>query len=184
MLEVWYRDQGVQQLHAGLVARDGKGVLFIGQSGSGKSTCTLACALDGFDYLGDDHNGLEMTGDGRCIGHSFYNAARIGPKHLEHFPELRPYEVPPHNEYDHKSLVWMTQAVAGRVTRTCEIVAVVMPRIVPQGPTRFRRGSKVQTLLAAGAEFAQGADRRRSGGLRQPDGIHSEDAMLRARVRS
>ncbi len=148
MLEVWYRDHGVQQLHGGLVARDGKGVLFIGQSGSGKTTCTLACALDGFDYLGDDHNGLEITRDGRCIGHSFYNAARIGPKHLEHFPELRPYEMPPHNDYDHKSLVWTTQAVAGRVARTCDIVAVVMPRIVPEGPARFRRSSRVQTLLA------------------------------------
>jgi hypothetical protein len=147
MLEVWYRDQGVQQLHAGLVSRDGKGVLFIGQSGSGKSTCTLACALDGFDYLGDDHNGLQMTDDGRCIGHSFYNAARIGPGHLEHFPQLRAHEVPPHNQYDQKSLVWMTQ-VTGRVARKCDIVAVAMPRIVPGGATRFRRASKVQTLIA------------------------------------
>ncbi len=148
MLEVWYRDQGVQQLHAGLVAREGKGVLFIGPSGSGKSTCTLACALDGFDYLGDDHIGLEMSEDGRCIGHSFYNAARIGPRHLEHFPELRPHEVPPHSEYDHKSLVWMTQVSPGRVARQCEIRAIIMPRIVSTGPTRFRRASKVQALLA------------------------------------
>jgi hypothetical protein len=147
MLEVWYRDQGVQQLHAGLVARNGKGVLFIGQSGSGKSTCTLACALDGFDYLGDDHNGLQMTQDGRCVGYSFYNAARIGPGHLAHFPELQVHEVPPHNEYDHKSLVWMTQ-VTGRVAMKCDIVAVVTPRIVSGGQTRFRRASKVQTLIA------------------------------------
>jgi glycosyl transferase family 2 len=147
-LELWYRDQGVQQLHAGLVARDGRGVLFIGPSGSGKSTCTLACALDGFDYLGDDHNGLQMTRDGRCIGHSFYNAARIGVGHLANFPELRAYEVPPHNQYDHKSLVFMTHVRPGHVASTCEIVAVVMPRIVPDGPTRFRRASKVQTLIA------------------------------------
>lgn len=146
-LEVWYRDQGVQQLHAGLVSINGKGVLFIGQSGSGKSTCTLACALDGFDYLGDDHNGLQMTQDGRCIGYSFYNAARIGAGHLTHFPELRAHEVPPHNVYDHKSLVFMTQ-VTGRVAKECEIVAVIMPRIVPGGQTRFRRASKVQTLIA------------------------------------
>lgn len=146
-LEVWYRDQGVQQLHAGLVSLNGKGVLFIGQSGSGKSTCTLACALDGFDYLGDDHNGLQMTQDGRCIGHSFYNAARIGPGHLQHFPALRAHEIPPHNQYDHKSLVFMTQAT-DRVASACEIVAVIMPRIVPAGQTKFRRVSKVQTLIA------------------------------------
>jgi glycosyltransferase involved in cell wall biosynthesis len=146
-LEVWYRDQGVQQLHAGLVSLNGKGVLFIGKSGSGKSTCTLACALDGFDYLGDDHNGLQMTADGRCIGHSFYNAARIGPGHLHHFPELRQHEIPPHNAYDHKSMVFMTD-VTGRVASTCDIVAVIMPQISRQDQTRFRRASKVQTLIA------------------------------------
>jgi Glycosyl transferase family 2 len=148
MLEVWYRDHGVQQLHAGCVARRGTGVLFIGPSGSGKSTCTLACALDGFDYLGDDHNGMQLTPDGRCLGHSFYNAARIGPTHLQAFPELRPHEVAPHNEHDHKSLVWMTQVCPGRVATTCEIRAVIMPRIVSRGPTRFRPASKVQTLVA------------------------------------
>jgi hypothetical protein len=148
MLEVWYRDQGVQQLHAGLVARRGEGVLFVGKSGSGKSTCALACALEGFDYLGDDHTGMQLTPTGRCIGHSFYNAARIGPTHLQHFPELRPHEVPPHNERDQKSLVWMTEVCPGRVASTCEIRAVIMPRIVPQGPTRFRPASKVQTLIA------------------------------------
>jgi hypothetical protein len=88
-----------------------------------------------------------MTHDGRCIGHSFYNAARIGPGHLNHFPELRAHELPPHNQYDHKSLVFMTQAT-GRVASMCEIVAVVMPRIVAGGQTRFRRASKVQTLIA------------------------------------
>ena len=54
----------------------------------------------------------------------------------------------PHNEHDHKSLVWMTQACPGRVATTCEIRAVIMPRIVPAGPTRFRHASRVQTLLA------------------------------------
>ena len=147
MLEMWYRDQAVQQLHAGLVAHNGKGVLFIGKSGAGKSTCTIACALDGFDYLGDDHNGLQMTPDGHCIGHSFYNAARIGPGHLAHFPELRAHQVRPHSEYDEKSLVWMTQVRPGNVARSCQIVAVVMPRIA-SGPTRSCRASKVQTLIA------------------------------------
>ena len=126
----------------------GKGVLFIGASGSGKSTCTLACAMDGFDYLGDDHNGMQLTPDGRCLGHSFYNAARIGPTHLQAFPELRPFEVAPHSEHDHKSLVWMTEVCPGRVATTCDIKAVIMPRIVLRGPTRFRPASKVQTLVA------------------------------------
>ena len=148
LLEVWYRDHGVQQLHAGLVARAGRGALLIGQSGSGKTTATLACALGGFDYLGDDHNGLQVAGDGTCWGHSYYNAARIGPDHLKHFPQLAPFEVPPHCKWDHKSLVWMSQVLPQGMARKCRITAVIMPRIVPQGPTRFRPASRVQTLLS------------------------------------
>jgi hypothetical protein len=41
-------------LHAGCVARDGRGVLLAGTSGAGKSTLTVALAADGWDFLSDD----------------------------------------------------------------------------------------------------------------------------------
>lgn len=41
-------------LHAGCVARDGRGVLLAGMSGSGKSTLTAALVRDGWDFLSDD----------------------------------------------------------------------------------------------------------------------------------
>lgn len=41
-------------LHAGCVARDGRGVLLAGTSGSGKSTLTAALVRDGWDFLSDD----------------------------------------------------------------------------------------------------------------------------------
>ncbi len=41
-------------LHAGCVAREGRGVLLAGTSGSGKSTLTAAMVADGWDYLTDD----------------------------------------------------------------------------------------------------------------------------------
>jgi hypothetical protein len=44
-------------------------------------------------------------------------------------------------------MVFMTD-VTGRVASACDIVAVIMPRIVKHGPTRSRRASKVQTLIA------------------------------------
>src|SRR4029453_19005592 len=70
----WHNDQDVQIAHSGLVARDGKGVLFAGKSGSGKSTLSLACVCDGLDYLGDDYVSLQHRLDGSFTGHSLYNS--------------------------------------------------------------------------------------------------------------
>ncbi|PZF81017.1 hypothetical protein [Jiangella anatolica] len=41
-------------LHTGAVARDGRAVLFPGESGTGKSTMVAACLRRGFGYLSDE----------------------------------------------------------------------------------------------------------------------------------
>lgn len=41
-------------LHAGCVAREGRGLLLAGTSGSGKSTLTAALVSDGWEFLSDD----------------------------------------------------------------------------------------------------------------------------------
>jgi hypothetical protein len=48
------RCQGLISLHAACVGRDGRGVLLMGSSGSGKSTVTLLSLLQGFDILSED----------------------------------------------------------------------------------------------------------------------------------
>ena len=56
-------------LHAGAVGRDGRALVLLGQTGSGKSTSTYAALRAGWDVLGDDHvvlrrgsSGIEVTG--------------------------------------------------------------------------------------------------------------------------
>jgi hypothetical protein len=48
------RTQGLAPLHAACVGRDGRGVLLMGASGSGKSTVALHCLLRGLDFLSED----------------------------------------------------------------------------------------------------------------------------------
>jgi hypothetical protein len=48
------REAGRLHLHAGHVARDGRGVLIAGADGSGKSTLVAQLVLDGFDYFTDE----------------------------------------------------------------------------------------------------------------------------------
>lgn len=45
---------GLVELHASCVARDGRGLLLVGPSRSGKSTLAMALRAEGFDVLSDD----------------------------------------------------------------------------------------------------------------------------------
>jgi hypothetical protein len=61
------RAQKLVPLHAGCVARAGRGVLLVGASGAGKSTLTLHCLRAGMDFLAEDSvllepHGLRATG--------------------------------------------------------------------------------------------------------------------------
>ncbi len=48
------RVQGLMPLHAACVGRGGRGLLLIGESGAGKSTAVLHCALQGWDLVAED----------------------------------------------------------------------------------------------------------------------------------
>lgn len=148
LLAAWYQHHGVQQLHASLVAREGRGILFVGDSGSGKTTCALACALAGFDYLGDDNVGLQAADDGVWWGHSYYAAARIDAGHLQRFPALQPHVIKSPFQWEPKGMVLMPHVIPQRVTTRARVVAAVMPRFAGLGPTRLTKASKVETLIA------------------------------------
>ncbi|HJS91871.1 MAG TPA: hypothetical protein VJ738_18020 [Steroidobacteraceae bacterium] len=48
------RVQGLMPLHAACIGRAGRGLLLLGQSGAGKSTAVLHCALQGLDLVSED----------------------------------------------------------------------------------------------------------------------------------
>jgi hypothetical protein len=48
------RAQGLVPLHAACVGRGERGILLLGSSGSGKSTVSLHCLLEGLDFLAED----------------------------------------------------------------------------------------------------------------------------------
>jgi hypothetical protein len=126
LLPVWYADQGVQVIHAGLVARDGRGVLFCGANGAGKSTSSLASLCAGLDFLSDDHVGLEAT-PGGFTGHSVFASTRLEPDHLQRFPELVPHAIPSPEWYETKSLILVAEAFPERVKPSVPIRAIALP---------------------------------------------------------
>lgn len=166
LLATWYRDRGVQPLHAALVARDGRGVLFVGASGAGKSTCALACALQGFDYLGDDAVGLEVAGE-ECIGHAWYGGARVTDAMIERFPVLATHCMQPIGRWERKAMLFVSEVRGCSTARATRIGAIVVPEISagdrlqvsPTPPAAALRSLAPSSLLvpfgARGAGFAK-----------------------------
>lgn len=78
----------VTPLHAACVARRGKGILLVGESGAGKSSLAWACARAGFAYVCDDAAWLVRNGAEPClVGKP--QRMRFRPDVLEVLPELR-----------------------------------------------------------------------------------------------
>ena len=144
---LWHKDRDVQAIHAGLVARDGEGVLFGGPGGSGKSTTALTCLKAGFEYMADDYVALKALDDGSYEGHSLFCSTHLEPGHLEKFPYLRPHAIPGRLPREDKSLVLLSQVLPEGLSRKARIRAVALPRVVDAPRPSIRPASTIEALL-------------------------------------
>ncbi len=146
-LMLWHKDRDVQAIHAGLVARDGQGVLFGGPGGSGKSTTALTCLKAGFEYMADDYVGLQALPDGGYDGHSLFCSTHLEPGHLEKFPYLRPHAIPGRLPREDKSLVLLSDVLPDGLSRKARIRAVALPVVVDAPTPRIRPATTIEALL-------------------------------------
>ncbi len=80
--------QHVVSVHAACVVKDRHGVLFVGNSGAGKSSFAYACVRRGWTYVSDDATCLVRRRPGRqVLGNP--HAFRFRPTATALFPELR-----------------------------------------------------------------------------------------------
>lgn len=146
-LSVWYRDRGVQIVHAGLVADGERGLLIGGPGGAGKSTTTCACVCGGMEYLGDDYIGLTVEADGSFVGHSLYGSAWLEEEHARHFPLLARHAMQTPNAPHPKALVLLNEVVPSRLRTAAPIAALVLPSLAAGLAARTRRATKGQAYL-------------------------------------
>jgi hypothetical protein len=148
LLPVWYADQGVQVIHAGLIARENRGVLFCGANGAGKSTSSLACLCGGLDFLSDDHVGLQATPSGEFVGHSVFASTRLEPDHLQRFPELIPHAIPSPEWFETKSLILVAESMPERVKASVPIRAIALPQLTNETRSRVSPINRAAALRA------------------------------------
>jgi hypothetical protein len=146
-LSVWHFDYDAPIIHAALVSKADKGVLFAGNSGAGKTTSALSCLAAGFKYLSEDQVALEHSVDGVFTGHSLYNSTYVEEGHLTHFPSLAAHTIAGVYPDEEKFLIFLASLFDSRMESNTRISAVVLPRIVKCSGSRIRPASKAEALL-------------------------------------
>jgi hypothetical protein len=146
-LLLWHRDRGLQAVHAGLVGRNGDGILLGGPGGAGKSTTALTCLQAGMAYLSDDYVAVDANPAGTPVCHSVYCSAHVEPKHLERFPILKPHAIPGRLAREDKSLILLSDLPGAILQSSVRLRAIVFPQVVDAPITRFRPASRAQALL-------------------------------------
>lgn len=74
---LWARTMNMFMIHAAAVGVGGKGVLLTGRGGSGKSTLSISCLLEGMDFVADDYT--LISGQGRLSAFPLYTSVLLNP---------------------------------------------------------------------------------------------------------
>lgn len=145
---LWLYDRGLRAAHAGLVARDGRGLLLAGESEQGKSTASLSCltvADSDLQFVSDDHVWIERDADG-FVGHSLYASVNIRPGHSAIFGDLADHALEPTSAVEDKKLLFLEPLFAGRLATRARIAAIALPRLV-RGPSGVEPADRVDVLM-------------------------------------
>ncbi|WP_157558082.1 HPr kinase/phosphorylase [Niabella aurantiaca] len=143
----WTRDLPAQLVHAGAMAREGKGVLITGPSGSGKSTSCLTLLRAGYQYLGDDYVWVELGGCPHV--HTLYQTAKVAPDNLrERFPDWLPHVVNKELLGQQKAIFYIREQWRNAFINAAALNAVLLPKVMPQERSVFEQIRPAQALLA------------------------------------
>jgi hypothetical protein len=145
VLHHWLSSSGMQLVHAGAAGVTGGGVLFVGKSGSGKSTSTLACLEAGMQYAGDDY--VVVASEPVPTVHALYSSGKLDPGQMARFPELASWVVNPEVD-DEKHVFFVADHAPDRVATSFPLRSVLLPRVTGEPITGLRPASPAAALAA------------------------------------
>ena len=134
----------MQIVHGAAVGIRGRAVLLAGKGGSGKSTTALACALAGFDYLGDDYCAVEPAAG---TIHMIYRTAKFFVPTLEMIPALAA-SVVNRDRMDVEKGVIFLQPKNASLVGSAELSAILLPRVGTQSTTTLYPAKHNDTINA------------------------------------
>jgi hypothetical protein len=120
--------RGRYNVHAAGLSIHGKGLLFPGESGYGKTTLTLALLRAGFGFLSDDLMLLDPRGD-RVHLLAFPDEIDVTENTARMFPELAPVLEAPSRPDWPKRQVRVAEIYGAGFVPECEPAAIIFPRV-------------------------------------------------------
>jgi hypothetical protein len=152
-LIILLRYRGWYALHTAALALDGRGLLLVAESDSGKSTATLNLVRQGWAYLSDDTVLLHTVGH-RVLAHSFRRNFCVDPEATTLFPELADHDWPTSLSDATKWQVDIDALYPGQFTPTTTPRILIAPDIT-EGPKS--RLEPMDAKAALGQLIDQGA---------------------------
>jgi hypothetical protein len=142
----WFRQRGMQVVHAAAVGTSSGGVLIAGKGGAGKSNTALACVKAGLGYASDDYCVLS-PGEVPQVW-SLYNSGKTRTEDVERLPFLAPLIANPNRGTDEKALYFLQRGMAARLIRNFPLRAILLPRITGEVETRLQPASPSAGVLS------------------------------------
>lgn len=105
IMHAWSTQYAFVLTHTAAISDDHSAILLCGKGGSGKSTTTLACLRNGFDYLGEDYTVLSIDNE-KPIAHSIYQSAKLELNTRKMFPNYESYVENKHVADNEKALLY------------------------------------------------------------------------------
>lgn len=119
----WASASDLIMLHAATVGIDGKGVLVVGRSGSGKTTFALSCLLDGLDFVSDDYTLLSASGTLQAM--PLYSMVGVTQEVCRRFPQLDTLSSLPPKALSNGKTQFIIPAQ--RFAESLEVKAIILP---------------------------------------------------------
>lgn len=145
ILHWWLRGFDMPMIHCGAVGTAAGGALLVGHTGSGKSTCALACLNAGMRYVTDDRCVLSFANpepNALCI----YNSAKLWPDQMRRFPEIMG-AVSNHSELEsEKALVFVNRFAPAQLAMQLPIRVVLLAHIANHPQTTLTPATPVRVL--------------------------------------
>ena len=121
----WASANDLVMIHAATVGVDGKGVLIVGRSGSGKTTFAISCLMAGLEFVSDDYTLLSASGTLQAM--PLYTMVGVTQEIYRKFPALETLSVLPPKVLNNGKM----QAIipARRFSGKLDIKAIILPVI-------------------------------------------------------
>ena len=140
------KGKGLFLAHCSGVEKNGKGVIFPGFSGAGKTTSCIALIRQGFGFLGDDRPILRYSKSGGLELLSFPEPVDVTDYTIQLFPELKNYRFFLDNRNLRKQSFIAEELYPGSTRDSCVPKLILFPEISANKKTSLELFPKSEAL--------------------------------------